>query len=213
MKNLKFLVFFALGFLTFIQSAKSQTIRTYNNIFFGTSIAKPIKSFNIGLGETVEINGVLPIRLSAAATLKLNTLSKSSVFSNKTISAKLNKNINQLYLGFPIGIEVFKGSIGLGIQQELFNLGFRNSFDSTNIKTGSNFNSRVGKSSFLFQKNNTLSNNIYLVATVSESFSIKLGLNTDHILLTFYDKNDKKAGTNRYTSTGFYISLRTNIEK
>ena len=190
----------------------SQEIRTYNNFSVGASFSGHSSSGMISYGEMVQKKSIVPFRAMAALDLKFQAFNKNNSIILKGNDFSLLRRINTVNMALPLGFEIFEKNIGIGLSQEIFSLAFNKSCDSTQVKMPSKTTATPKRFSSILSKNNSLSGQIYLVYTVSESFAIKLGIQRENLGLRFADANNNSQ-TGSIHSNSIFINIRTNIEK
>jgi hypothetical protein len=187
-----------------------QEIRTFNTVNFSSTLSNNVNTYSVSVGEMVQINRTLPFRFLVAAQYS-GKFTKSGVWHGKN-SLDIKKNLFTSNINLPMGAEVYYKNIGLGLVQEIVNFNIVRSFDSTQIKTSQNYEIKTNAFSHVFSNKNNLNSTFYLVYTISDSFSLKAGLNRGNEVFNFYE-DSKKIGFSKITDNSIFISIRTNIEK
>ncbi len=190
-----------------------QNLRTFNTINFSTTLSPKVNNVSFSVGEMIQFKKRIPFRLLVAAQYT-GKISKQGLWTEntKTRQLRLKKNIFTSNISLPIGGEVYFKNIGLGMVQEIANFNLAKSFDSTKVDIPGNHKIETNRFSNVFSKKNNLNSTLYLVYTLSDSFSLKLGMNRSNDVFNYYE-GSKKSDLLRKTENSFFISIRTNIEK
>jgi hypothetical protein len=192
-----------------------QEIRTFNTVNFSSTTSGRLNNYSVSVGEMIQIKKAIPFRILIAAqytgkSSKKGFWPKSSNTSETSLAIK--KNIFSSNINIPIGAEIYYKNIGLGLVQEIINFNFAKSFDSTKVALPSKIELKTNGFSNVFSNKNNLNSVLYLVFTISDSFSLKFGVNRGNEVLNFY-KDSEKIGFSKIKDNSIFISFRTNIEK
>jgi hypothetical protein len=212
MRKFIFGIFFYFGA---IAPTTGQNLRTFNTINFSTSLSSNIHDYSVSVGEMLQIKKSIPFRILVAAQYTGKVTKKGLWPANtnsKGIGLSLKQSVFTSNINLPIGGEIYFKNIGLGLVQELVNFNLVKSFDSTKVDIPSNHEIKTNRFSHVFSNKNNLNTTLYLVYTLSDSFSLKLGLNRGNDVFNYYESS-KKTGFSRITDNSIFISIRTNIEK
>lgn len=193
----------------------SQEIRTFNTVNFSTSISGKVNDYSVSVGEMIQIKKAIPFRILLAAQYTGKTSKKGfwpEISNPKGTSLSIKKNIFTSNISIPIGAEIYYKNIGLGLVQEIINFNFAKSFDSTKIVLPLETELKTNGFSNVFSNKNNLNSTLYLVYTISDSFSLKFGINRGNEVFNYYN-DSKKTGFSKITGNSVFISFRTNIEK
>jgi hypothetical protein len=208
-------IFAMLFFYVGIAPVLGQRLRTFNNVHIGTSLSPSSNKYSVGVGEMIQIQKSIPFRILLGVQYSAK-VSKSGIWPSNSNSIgrefSLKQNIFTSNINLPIGGEIYYKSIGIGLVQEIINFNLAKSFDSTKLDLPSNHEIRTNRFSHIFSNKNNLNTTLYLVYTISESFSLKFGLNRGNDVFNYFESS-KKTGFSRLTNNSIFISIRTNIEK
>lgn len=196
--------------LFFANEGFCQEIRTFSTVNFSTTLSRVVNNYSVSVGEMVQINRAIPFRFLVAAQYT-GKVTKSGIWPSNT-PLIIKQNIFTSNINIPIGAEVYFKNIGLGLVQEIVNFNFSKSFDSTKIQTSQNYGIKTSGFSHMFSNKNNLNSTLYLVYTISDSFSLKGGFNRGNEVFNYYE-DSKKIGFSKITGNSIFISIRTNIEK
>lgn len=207
---------FILGILFFLGGIAplfGQNIRTFNTINFSTTLTPKTNNVSFSVGEMIQLKKNIPFRLLVAAQFT-GKISKKGLWSEdiKPRHLTIKNNVFTSNISLPIGGEVYFKNIGLGLVQEIANFNLAKSFDSTKVDVPGNHKIETNRFSNVFSKKNNLNTTLYLVYTLSDSFSLKLGMNRGNDVFDYYEGSNK-IDLLRKTENSFFISIRTNIEK
>jgi hypothetical protein len=208
---------FIFGFLLLIgvfSKSHGQNLRTFNTINFTTNLSSRIHNYSFSVGEMMQIKKKVPFRILVAAQYT-GKISKKGFWpgnNNNGIGFNLKQNVFTSNINLPVGGEIYYKNIGLGLVQEIVNFNISKSFDSTKVDIPANHEIKTNRFSHIFSAKNNLNSTFYLVYTLSDSFSLKLGLNRGNDLFNYY-QSSKKTGFSKITDNSIFISIRTNIEK
>jgi hypothetical protein len=197
-----------------VSLAHSQKLRTFNTINFTTNLSSKVLNHSFSIGEMIQIKKKVPFRIlvSAQYTGKISKKGFWPGTNNNGTTFSLKQNVFTSNINIPIGGEFYYKNIGLGLVQEIANFNFSKSFDSTKVDLPMNHQIQTNRFSHIFSTKNNLNSTLYLVYTLSDSFSLKMGLNRGNDLFNYY-QGSKKTGFSKITDNSFFISIRTNIEK
>ncbi len=207
MKKIALLFFIFLSYFS-----QAQEIRTYNNFSLGTGFSGKSNSAMISYGEMVQKKSILPFRALAALDLKFQSFNKNNEVFLVGKNTTLLRRINTVNIALPLGFEVFQKNMGIGINQEILSIAFKRNYDSTQVQMPLGSTGSARRFSSVFSKKNSLTGQIYLVYTISESFAIKFGIQRENLGIRFKDINSKTQ-TGSLHSNSIFINIRTNIEK
>ncbi|MGL4631992.1 MAG: hypothetical protein ACRCVT_12385 [Leadbetterella sp.] len=201
-------------FLVIFGTVYSQDFRTYNNFALGTNFSKKINNVNFTYGQMIERRSHdLVLRGLVGFSLKLQSIKPLQNFSYTESFANDLNNFRNIGLSIPIGLEVGHKNIAIGLSQDIIGLNFGQKLDSTDLQIPVNYSAEVKRFPNVLQKKNSLGNNVYIAITISETFTLKIGAQTEKIRYDFFNDKDRLYQTVRNKSTGFYASIRINIEK
>lgn len=193
----------------------SQEIRTFTNVNFKTNLSKSNNNFSVSVGEMLQLNKQIPIRIITSLQFTGKVFKENTWPSNKE-SGSTQLIIKESFLNssfnLPLGVEFFHKDFGFGLMHEVASFNLSKSIDSTKVEIPLNTELKPVGFSSIFSKNNNLNSTAYLVYTVSDSFSVKLGLNSGANSFNFY-KDSKKVNYARISEKSVFLSLRINIEK
>jgi hypothetical protein len=201
-----------LTFICIVHMVYSQEIRTYTNLTLSTGFSKIAASNAIQFGEMVQKNSTLPFRLTAGLSLKFQKAKPAATYTSLGSNYKAKTKINSTALAIPVGFEIFKNSLGLGVSQELIGLNFNKKLDNTNLDLPVDFTAGMKRFNTLFSSKNNLSSQIYGVFTLFDSFALKIGMQIERNTLKINDINNRNSFA-KLQDNLFFISIRTNIEK
>ena len=210
-KSLFAIIFFFLS----LDKLYSQEIRTFNTFNFTTSLSEKINNYSVAVGEMLQIKSAIPFRILVSAQYT-GKITRPGIWSSNIGTFKtpitVNKNLFTSNISIPIGGEMYYKNIGLGFIQEIINLNLSKSFDSTKVSTPTNQELKLKGVTSIFSKQNNLNTTLYLVYTISDSFSVKLGVRQGNEFFRHY-ADSKDIGYSKIRDHSFYISIRTNLEK
>jgi hypothetical protein len=206
----EYLYFFLI--LSFWNTVSAQTIRTYNAIHVGSSFSSKGISNRIGLGEFLQLSSKVPLRFLTGINLSLNTAYQGAEF--EAINQKIKTLARFSSLGFqaPVGIEIFKGGLGLGASYDIFSIHFKKEINAEKVKLEDKETFDGKTFTTPFSAKNNLSKKIYLNYTFNDSFTLNLGMETQNFSYLRYTDNVKGAAY-KFSPQHFYIGFRSNLAK
>lgn len=194
--------------------AHGQKLRTFNTINFTTNLSTKVHNYSFSVGEMIQIKKKIPFRILVSAQYT-GKVSKKFLWpgnNNNGTGFSMKQKLFTSNINLPIGGEFYYKNIGLGLVQEVANFNFSKSFDSTKVDIPMNHEIQTNRFSHIFSSKNNLNTTFYFVYTLSDSFSLKMGLNRGNDLFNYY-QSSKEVGFSKITDNSFFISIRTNIEK
>ncbi|MCP9770117.1 hypothetical protein EGI22_19610 [Lacihabitans sp. LS3-19] len=193
----------------------SQEIRTFTNVNFKTNLSKSNNNFSISVGEMLQLKKRIPVRIITSFQFT-GKVFKETIWPPDKKSGSTQLIVKDSFLNssfnLPLGVEFFHKDFGLGIMQEVASFNLSKSVDSSKVVIPVDMELKPVVFNSIFSKNNNLNSTIYVVYTVSDSFSVKLGLNSGANNFNFY-KDSKKINFARISEKSVFLSLRINIEK
>lgn len=205
--------FLILAFFT----AKSQNIRTFNNLELSTSISKTNNQYSVFWGESLQLKSPVPVRFTTGLRFSLNNISSGSTLSQKNnpelTGFTFDKRAWYNTFAIPVGLEFYFKNLGIGAFQEVISFSGKKKYDETTFsKLDSTQTINTQGFSAVFSNKQNLTGGVYLVYTFSDSFSLKAGYN--RITSTFTKSNEKKdLGYSKLSNDTFTVGIRLNIEK
>ncbi len=182
---------------------------------FTSNPSKSNNNLSVSYGEMLQLKKTIPIRIIASVqytgkVFKQNTWPPNKKTGSTQLIIKdsfLNSSFN-----LPLGVEFFNKNFGLGFMQEFASFNLSKNVDSSKVEIPIDMELKPVAFSSIFSKHHDLNSTIYVVYTLSESFSFKLGLNLGSNNFNFY-KGSNKVNFARISEKSVFLSLRINIEK
>jgi len=193
----------------------SQEIRSFTNANFTSIPSKSNNNLSISFGEMLQLKKTIPIRIIASAQYTGKVFKQNTWPSNKKTGSTqliIKDSFFNSSFNLPLGVEFFNKNFGLGFMQEFASINLLKSIDSSKVEIPVDMELKPLVFSSIFSKHHDLNSTIYVVYTLSESFSFKFGLNSGSNNFNFY-KGSKKANFARISEKSVFLSLRINIEK
>ena len=208
---------FSIFFFLILSNAFCQQIRTFNTLNLAPTFSKKLNTFNVSYGEMIQIKRAVPYRFLVSVNYSANLIKKGTWDADTKLGSKslgINKNFLTSKFSIPIGFEIFSKNFGIGISQEILTISNKKTIDSSKVQVNSPYSlQNIGASSILSSKSkNNTSTSLYVVYTLSDSFSLLGGINRDQVNFNYF-RDSKKVDFSKYSEISAFLSIRINIEK
>lgn len=194
-------------------TASAQKVNVYNTFGIGWAGSSQSNHGKLVFGEMLQLRGPIPLRIIAGSEIGFNGF-KAGPFKylNTEKVVNINRNINQLFLAIPIGLELNFKYVGIGASQEILSLNFDKTRDSTFVEPEAYLLETKAFSGIL-SKNANLNSQVYVTVNLSDMLTIKAGFRKQNSYFSLFNKEDEKLGILAYRQALPFIDLRFNFEK
>ena len=193
--------------------SSAQKVNVFNTFGIGWAGTNQSNHGKIVFGEMLQLGSPIPLRILAGSEIGFNAIKKGSYgFLGNQNAADINKNINQLFLAIPLGLELNFKYVGIGASQEIVSLNFDRTRDSTFVEPVA-YSLKTKAFSSIFGKNANLNGQIYVTVNLTDMFTIKAGMRKQNNYFNLFNKEEENLGVLAYRQVMPFIDLRFNFEK